>query len=136
MTLKELSDKLAGIKKETSSVFQIELSKYFDKLFELNPEIAAFKWTQYTPHFNDGDPCCFGVYDIYAITQKSLAEPKDEYFSIYDYQDLEDTKYIHQLNGFESMGDLGDFFKIAFGDGVEVTYDRNKKFTVVDFDHD
>ena len=28
------------------------------------PEVAAVRWRQYTPYFNDGDPCVFGVGEI------------------------------------------------------------------------
>jgi len=27
------------------------------------PQVKAVKWTQYTPYFNDGDPCTFSVND-------------------------------------------------------------------------
>jgi hypothetical protein len=27
------------------------------------PEVEAVVWTQYTPHFNDGEPCTFGVHE-------------------------------------------------------------------------
>ena len=30
------------------------------------PEIAALRWRQYTPYFNDGEPCTFSVNDLYA----------------------------------------------------------------------
>jgi hypothetical protein len=28
------------------------------------PEVKSVKWTQYTPYFNDGDTCVFGIGDI------------------------------------------------------------------------
>ena len=35
-----------------------EVTKQF---FDINPGIKAVIWAQYTPYFNDGDPCEFGV---------------------------------------------------------------------------
>lgn len=29
-----------------------------------SPDVAAVKWTQYTPYFNDGEPCVFGANEI------------------------------------------------------------------------
>jgi hypothetical protein len=31
---------------------------------ESHPEVAALRWSQYTPSFNDGDPCTFTMNDI------------------------------------------------------------------------
>jgi hypothetical protein len=37
-----------------------ELTEAFKALFD-NPSIHGLRWTQYTPHFNDGDACIFSV---------------------------------------------------------------------------
>jgi hypothetical protein len=37
-------------------------------LLEKYPHIKTIFWTQYTPGFNDGDPCEFGVYGPYFTT--------------------------------------------------------------------
>jgi hypothetical protein len=33
-----------------------------------DPTIKAFGWTQYTPYFNDGEPCTFGVHGAWFLT--------------------------------------------------------------------
>jgi hypothetical protein len=33
-----------------------------DAVFAADPRIAAINWRQYTPYFNDGDPCEFSCY--------------------------------------------------------------------------
>jgi hypothetical protein len=38
--------------------------KVLEKLVKANPHIVAFRWNQYTPHFNDGDVCEFSVNDL------------------------------------------------------------------------
>lgn len=40
------------------------LSLEFKNFFKKYPEIEAIKWSQYTPYFNDGEPCEFGVGDV------------------------------------------------------------------------
>lgn len=44
------------------------LRKAFKIFFDENPTVTAFTWTQYTPYFNDGDECVFGVHDMYYST--------------------------------------------------------------------
>jgi hypothetical protein len=39
------------------------LRDHFKGLFELHPDVAAIRWRQYTPYFNDGEPCTFNVCD-------------------------------------------------------------------------
>ena len=44
-------------KREAQSLFKDITKEFFDK----NPAITAIRWCQYTPYFNDGDTCVFGV---------------------------------------------------------------------------
>lgn len=37
----------------------------FIDFFNEHPDIHALSWRQYTPYFNDGDPCVFGVREPY-----------------------------------------------------------------------
>lgn len=36
----------------------------------------SLRWTQYTPHFNDGDACTFGVNEAYVV--RDVVAPDDE----------------------------------------------------------
>jgi hypothetical protein len=38
-----------------------------------DPEIHSFGWQQYTPYFNDGEPCVFRVYDPWFVTNADAA---------------------------------------------------------------
>lgn len=40
---------------------QKEFHRGTTALFESHPELQSFSWTQYTPYFNDGEECVFGV---------------------------------------------------------------------------
>lgn len=41
------------------------LTPVFKEFFELYPFVKGVAWTQYTPYFNDGEPCEFGVHEFY-----------------------------------------------------------------------
>lgn len=60
-----------------------------EQLFELaliQPELLGIGWTQYTPYFNDGEPCVFHAGDVYfAIEGANKVE--DDYC---DYAWMED----------------------------------------------
>lgn len=51
----------------------------FQPLFDLGVKKAT--WNQYTPYFNDGEPCEFSVYDLYVTKDEDAPEdehPEDE----------------------------------------------------------
>lgn len=62
--LSEIKEKQAEIKKMQNELqkksAEIFLSS-FKRLFEENPKLKSFGWTQYTPYFNDGDTCYFSA---------------------------------------------------------------------------
>jgi hypothetical protein len=111
----------------------------FAKFFENNPQIQQIGWTQYTPYFNDGDECIFGVNDMSFITDsvedQELAENEDVGKWHQPWQDhhpfaapfLEFTK---------QMGRLPDeVYQSAFGDHVQVIATRDG-FEVDEYEHD
>lgn len=40
------------------------MNEIFKEFFKENPSISAIHWNQYTPYFNDGEPCEFSVSDF------------------------------------------------------------------------
>lgn len=56
--LKEAEEKA---RREARAVFT-EVTK---DLFDLEPRLQSFTWRQFTPYFNDGEECTFGVYTDY-----------------------------------------------------------------------
>lgn len=75
---------LKRIKDEMSENFQIELKTAFKEVFFQYPNIIKITWTQYTPFFNDGDPCIFRVTDLEIFDDETTGEidPDDN-----DYDD-------------------------------------------------
>jgi hypothetical protein len=61
--LSEMISQFEDFQKEFQAKAREEIKKLFQKFWEMNPGVNAIIWTQYAPHFNDGDPCEFSVYD-------------------------------------------------------------------------
>ena len=68
---KQIDDIKATALKQYKELFQ-EASKC---LFDSFPELESFRWTQYTPYFNDGDECVFRAHTGYPYLNGS----EDEY---------------------------------------------------------
>lgn len=141
--------------------FKESIATIFKSFFEANPEVYAFAWTQYTPYFNDGDTCEFGVNDIYAYKDteafRRALEASDRSIFWGEVEDEDcmvntrDKIYDHhartmvpvKLEQYEqntadlirALNDFNDEFQYAFGDPVSVVVTRDG-IDVEDFDHD
>ena len=40
----------------------------FAAFFKVHPEVKTIHWVQYTPYFNDGEECVFGVHELHFTT--------------------------------------------------------------------
>lgn len=115
------------------------------KFFEANPDVALVVWTQYTPHFNDGDACVFRVNDPFAATKDMLKDLQG--------QELEDFLYDWDANLVSTYGEnkqvaaalkklekemqtMDDLLEEAFGDHMKVTAYADGKFETDDYSHD
>lgn len=69
------------------------------------PGILAVRWNQYTPYFNDGEPCEFNIYSIYfAFDSKETAQSVPTHDrELYSYGNVE-------------IGD--EYFPMFEGDGM------------------
>lgn len=83
--------------------FRDSIQQIFDE-FEF---LGAIKWTQWTPYFNDGDPCEFsvGTPTLYTIKDaKSILKSEE------DLEDDEDEDYDEDDNGSEFQSKLDAFY--------------------------
>lgn len=125
---KKFQDTIKSLEKEMKKMGGEAFYNELKPLFEKYPEVKFVNWTQYTPHFNDGDECTFSVniYDVlYAYDQ--------------DSEDLDDVKISDKAEAeFEELleGIDEQVFKIVFGDHVKVTIQRDGKVEVDDYEHD
>lgn len=112
----------------------------FSAFFDSHPDIYAFRWTQYTPYFNDGDTCKFGVYDLeYKLGGKPQNWKSDTDFakdwSFCSTNGNDQGPYDSEVEDFwEALTD-DSIFKTIFGDHVIILVTRDG-FTVAEYQHD
>lgn len=89
----EIAEKQLELEKQIKAQGQDALKEYYAKFFEENPNIEAVRWAQYTPYFNDGDPCTFSMTDPEIrfndgkIKDGYDVDEEDEYGDRYSYGD-------------------------------------------------
>jgi len=133
-----LKDRIEEINKKKKEQLEQQLSEdkktffeFVKTFFEEHSEVTAIRWRQYTPSFNDGDPCEFTVGCLYAAV-----EPLRELQEIGDYDDgfldsyelRENEKLREDMNCIESfMRNAEVFLENQFGNCVCVTIERGKE---------
>jgi len=138
------SDKLTAAKaakEEASKLAKAHLDAGLKKIFSDHPRLIAFKWSQYTPYFNDGDTCEFGINDAYYKfddTEEEDGDYGDGFQSVYSYKGNEEPAHkvaardaVQKLMGSVDEKDI----KTLFGDHVEITASRDG-FVVEEYSHD
>lgn len=143
--------KIEELNKELKEGFKDALKESSDALFLKYPKLESFSWTQYTPYFNDGEPCEFGINEepyslifnnvdigeysdndsVYSWKTESLSEfGKTLFTNLQEYQELKGdvVNFIDDLTKMESTvrSLLGEGLVVVSRDGVEVE----------DYDHD
>lgn len=89
--VQELNRKIKQLKEETTEAAKQLFSEGAAAMFEQAPEIESVFWTQYTPYFNDGYTCYFGVGDVYFTLKGEECEECDEGYYFYTKQDLDNA---------------------------------------------
>jgi hypothetical protein len=140
----EFIEKKKALQKEMEKKGMELMKELFEDFWKANPECKLLIWTQYAPHFNDGDACIFSVYDFYAW-KKTKAELDEQ--GISDWEDVpegEDDNYIYEPTGAAEKAyraltskvvDLEDLFQQTFGDGYKV-FASPEGFETEEYSHD
>lgn len=157
MIMAKLFDELTALKEAYDKKLHDEgeeaVKELFKEFFDKHPEVEDVHWRQYTPYFNDGDPCYFSVHEmnltLNAPVEDSEEDPGDEDEEDEDYDD----DYEEEADGWslrnsedpkekqlgEDMGVLEDIpddvLEYVFGDHVSITATR-EGFSVNEYDHD
>ncbi|WP_030962631.1 hypothetical protein [Streptomyces sp. NRRL S-378] len=122
-----------------------------------DPTIVEFGWRQYTPYFNDGDPCEFSAYglwvrteadteveDLYELEADNSSHPSlghrryqwetKEYLP---YEGPDEARYdrVQALRGVVESGEFENVLMDAFGDHAQVTV-RRDGIEVEHYSHD
>lgn len=129
-----------------------EFAPMFKPLFEKSKIIDSVSWTQYTPYFNDGDSCEFGVYNDDLYINGEYSDDLDWFDYRIKYHLKGDKAYknllienpninIEECNIVEEFKDIlgsvpEEFYEDLFGDHVQVTINRDGTISVSEYDHD
>lgn len=62
--LRTLSTEMEVIKKEYQQRGEKEIRRALSGFLNEFPEVSSIHWQQFTPYFNDGEPCVFNVHEI------------------------------------------------------------------------
>ena len=124
----------------------------FAPFFAANPDVEGVLWEQYTPYFNDGDTCEFGVREPIVILNEATArsirpdgewDEDNEYFAMehprcFEEYDLCETPYDFKNTGFHDLWQKipEEIFKSVFGDHVQVRIMRDGTVEVEEYEHD
>jgi hypothetical protein len=140
----ELKNKINDLKKDYLKSAKEEFKQQSNGLFDEYPRLKSFGWTQFTPHFCDGDPCYFGVrndepeingYNAYGegndgdgenlnlLSNKQIY--KDGKYVDNQNYDREADKIVKEVVKFLKSFD-DDVYEDLFGDHMKVTIYKNK----------
>lgn len=118
----------------------------FKHLFGKSNKIDSISWTQYTPYFNDGDSCEFGVYNDNLYINGEYDDPawyswRSEYPEYHEELsekgkvDLDECQIVRDFK--EILQSIPDeFYEDLFGDHVMVTIFKDGRVEVEEYSHD
>ena len=123
---------LRALKESMSLRFQDSLKGVFKEVFERHPNITKLTWTQYTPYFNDGEPCVFSVNDM-TVFDDTVDEDDDE--GLYLGWGEGQKRYPDLLAISRSLEAADDLLLEMFGDHCRVTI-TPKGIDVEEYEHE
>ena len=151
--INEFKSTMESFREEMKVKFNDIFKKVFKQYFDKYPHIEMITWAQYTPYFNDGEECIFGVGDPYAVTKKGYEDPENEGFAGYDWENAEDSvdyfatwsgpkdnnEYCPEAKDLRKIGqflsDGSEWLKAGLGDHIAVKVFRDKIETQ-EYEHD
>lgn len=121
-----------AMKAKLGSEGRAAVKAMFQGFFATYPGVSAVRWTQYTPHFNDGDPCRFSVHDADILFVNDA-----RWHTSWDLEGRTDSLEgdFAKLSDLLQTSTLEFVLREAFGDGYEVTATR-EAITAEHYDHD
>lgn len=152
--MSKLFDELSALKEayDTKLVEEGEaaVKELFKEFFDKYPRAETITWRQYTPYFNDGDPCYFSVHEMTLEMNEDESGPEegdeDEEEDDDDYGDGDYDSYSLRASDDPHLKQMGEDFRNleaipddvmehVFGDHVKVTATRDG-FDINEYSHD
>lgn len=148
MSLENLEGMMKEVKKLQKKMereLQKMISSAVQEFFENHPGVISFRWQQYTPYFNDGEPCYFSVYPYFEDSLIVLNDNGKEYEEEYLWSSSKRHPYWNTVEGVSARKELKvlkkvfskyeDQMEAIFGDHCEVVATKDG-FEVSEYDHD
>lgn len=137
-TLNELKKMREEYKAQVRKAGREALLNELQEFFEAQDKYTWVQWTQYTPYFNDGDPCVFGLGHIDFLTD----EDKDcedyvegPYISTYRDRDKYEGADALAYDLKKTLRGNEDILEEVFGDHAKVTA-TSEGISVEEYYHD
>lgn len=138
--LKKAQENIDELRRQMNEKFKEEFKPAMREWLASTPEIVGIRWRQYTPWFNDGDTCEFGMNDIYYKPAENVIEAEydgdydDGYLSPYQYRSIPALEAkLRELT--KLLYSFSDTFEVVFGDHVMVTINA-EEIQVEEYEHD
>jgi hypothetical protein len=138
--LTNLSAQLTEIQERTRREAQEVLKPGLKEFMDSHLDVEAIRWTQYTPYFNDGETCTFGVHDLEAkfVGGDEEAGDREDGFEYLwsrtpDGVDNKTWADLHALN--KALSNSDDALQATFGDHVRVIVTKDGVDTE-EYEHD
>lgn len=141
----QYNEQFAKITQEFRAQMQNLISNVFVEFFKVEPHVQAISWCQYTPYFNDGEECIFGVQDVYFILEGLNVEnvpdspyefEDDEQYVVAEKYGSDEEAYTENMKLLENLIIANsDIMKYAYGDHVMVVITPTETITN-EFEHE
>lgn len=135
----EMVNKINELKNQLQQEVRALLNKEIMEIFDSDMELKSIAFQAYTPYFNDGDTCYYGVRCDEPIINGTIDAYEvdwDEYKSWVNRDSVQ--RFIDLIYKIENCGE--DICKTIFGDHVEVTFARTEddliNMTTEYYEHD
>lgn len=138
--LKKAQENIDELRRQMNERFKEEFKPAMREWLAATPEVEAIRWRQYTPWFNDGEPCEFSMKDIYYKPAEGVlnvdheGDYDDGFFTPWSYRgNPELADKLRELT--KLLYSFSDTFEVVFGDHVKVTV-TTQEIEVTEYDHD
>ncbi len=117
MDYKQVKEQMTMLKEQAKKQAEEFFNQGAKNLFSENPDLESFSWHQYTPYFNDGDPCVFSVHtdDVYVNGVNEYGDTLDG-----DEEEEANKELLNKVSSFLQVFDDEDLLHL-FGDHVSIT---------------
>jgi hypothetical protein len=138
MGLESLAAMKAEYQKRVKEEGEAALKDHFKKFFAETPGLVAVRWRQYTPYFNDGDPCEFSIHGVYGkvgTTKEDSGDYDDGFESDYSLKKTHpaEAKALGELEAL--LSGMEDVLQAVLGDHSMITITPDN-VEIVEYEHD